>query len=106
MKPISDERLSTIIWELSNSPSKPFWLEQVAALKELKELRQRAVPAREPAKVAGPIAREATKQAWDIYLKRCDEVGRLAAEFEEDEVVDLVARAIMEGRQTYPTPLA
>jgi len=37
------------------------------------------------------------KQALDIYLKRCDEVDRLAADFEEEEVVDLLTRALQVG---------
>lgn len=41
------------------------------------------------------ISEDVRKQAWGIYLKRCDEVSRLAAEFEEEEVVDLLARAIL-----------
>jgi len=39
------------------------------------------------------------EQAKAIYFARCDEVSRLAERFEEDEVIDLVARAIMAERE-------
>lgn len=38
------------------------------------------------------------EQAKRIYLKRCDEVNRLAAEFEEEEVIDLLTRAILAAK--------
>lgn len=44
------------------------------------------------------IPQDVRKQAWDIYFKRCDEVSRLAEKFEEEEVIDLVARAILKAK--------
>lgn len=45
------------------------------------------------------IPQDVRQQARLIYFNRCDEVSRLAAEFEEEEVVDLLIRAIMAERE-------
>lgn len=41
------------------------------------------------------IPQDVRKQAWEIYVKRCDELDRLPAEFEEEEVIDLLSRVIV-----------
>lgn len=38
------------------------------------------------------------KVAWDIYFARCDATNRLAQDFEEEEVIDLLARALMAAK--------
>ena len=38
-------------------------------------------------------------EAKRIYFQRCDEVDRLAQDFEEQEVLDLICRALMTERE-------
>jgi hypothetical protein len=40
----------------------------------------------------------ARDQAKRVYFARCDEVNRLAPQFEEEEVIDLLERAIMAAK--------
>ena len=45
------------------------------------------------------IPQDVRSLAWEVYFERCNTVDRLAPEFEEEEVVDLVARAILAERE-------
>lgn len=44
------------------------------------------------------IAPEVLEAAWTVYFDRCNTVSRLAPQFEEAEVIDLIARAIMAAK--------
>lgn len=50
------------------------------------------------------IPQDLRQQARSIYFNRCDEVSRLAAEFEEEEVIDLLVRAIKAERDRLTDP--
>lgn len=45
------------------------------------------------------IPQDVWNAAFATYIARCDSVSRLAADFEEDEVIELVARAILAERE-------
>lgn len=45
------------------------------------------------------ISDDVREEAKRIYFARCDEVNRLAAQFEEEEVIDLLARTISSERK-------
>lgn len=46
-----------------------------------------------------PIPKRVTDEAKRIYFGRCDSVSKLAEQFTEDEVLDLLSRAILAAEQ-------
>lgn len=49
--------------------------------------------------MSASIPDEIAAEAKRVYFQRCDEVDRLAQDLEEGEVLDLIARAIMDERE-------